>query len=257
MIRTKKPSEIDAMRRAGRLAARVLEQVGSRVGPGVTTEELDLLADRITTEAGAVSAPYGYRGFPKHICTSVNHVVCHGIPSPEATLEDGDIVNLDVTVRLDGYHGDTSRTFAVGNVSREAGLLVSRTEKAMYRGIEAVRPGKFLYEVGRAIEKYISKFGYSIVRAYSGHGIGKRFHEDPMVLHHYSRANRIRMRPGMTFTIEPMINAGSSWEVKVSESDGWTATTADGSLSAQFEHTVLVTEDGVEILTKPPEEDAE
>ena len=254
MIRTKKPGEIQKMRRAGRLAARVLHEVGQAVAPGVSTEELDALADRITRDAGATSAPYGYRGFPKHLCTSINDVVCHGIPSPTEVLKEGDIVNVDVTVKLDGYHGDTSRTFFVGRVSREAELLVRRTDKAMHRGIAAVRPGKYLYEVGRAIEKYVSKFGYSIVRAYSGHGIGKRFHEDPMVLHHYSRANRIRMRPGMTFTIEPMINAGSSYDVEVSSSDGWTARTADGSLSAQFEHTVAVTEDGVEILTPRPEE---
>ncbi len=253
MIRTKKAGELEKMRRAGRLAARVLNAVGEAVAPGVSTEELDALADRITTEAGAASAPYGYRGFPKHLCTSVNDVVCHGIPTPTDVLKEGDIVNVDITVKLDGYHGDTSRTFPVGPVSREAELLVSRTEKAMYRGIAAVRPGRYLYEVGKAIEKYISKFGYSIVRAYSGHGIGKRFHEDPMVLHHYSRANRIRMRPGMTFTVEPMINAGSSWDVEVSPDDGWTARTADGSLSAQFEHTVAVTEDGVEILTLGPE----
>lgn len=249
MIRTKKPAEIEKMRRAGRLAARVLSTVGEAVAPGVSTGDLDALADRVTREAGATSAPYGYRGFPKHLCTSVNDVVCHGIPSPQQVLREGDIVNADITVKLDGYHGDTSRTFMVGEVSREAELLVRRTESAMYRGIDAVRPGKYLYEVGKAIERYISKFGYSIVRAYSGHGIGRRFHEDPMVLHHYSRANRIRMRPGMTFTIEPMINAGSSYEVEVSSSDGWTARTADGSLSAQFEHTVAVTGDGVEILT--------
>jgi methionyl aminopeptidase len=249
MIRTKRPAEIEKMRRAGALAAEVLDTVGRRIEPGVSTGELDALADRITREAGATSAPYGYRGFPRHICTSINDVVCHGIPSPDERLLEGDIVNVDVTVKLDGYHGDTSRTFLVGDVSREAELLVSRTEKAMYRGIDAVVPGKYLYEVGKAIERYISKFGYSIVRAYSGHGIGKRFHEDPMVLHHYSRANRIRMRPGMTFTIEPMINAGSTPDVNVSSVDGWTARSADGSLSAQFEHTVLVTEEGAEILT--------
>jgi len=250
MIRTKRPADIEKMRRAGALAAHVLETVGASVAPGVTTEELDVLADRVTRQAGATSAPYGYRGFPKHVCTSVNDVVCHGIPSADQRLEEGDIVNVDVTVKLDGYHGDTSRTFAVGEVSRKADLLVTRTEKAMYRGIDAVVAGKYLYEVGKAIESYISKFGYSIVRAYSGHGIGKRFHEDPMVLHHYSRANRIRMRPGMTFTIEPMINAGDTPDVTVSSVDGWTARTADGSLSAQFEHTILVTDDGAEILTQ-------
>ncbi|MBD3369811.1 type I methionyl aminopeptidase [Candidatus Fermentibacteria bacterium] len=249
MIKLKTTEEIDRMRRAGRLAARLLQHVSEHVTEGTSTEEIDRICDRFTESHGAQSAPYGYRGFPKHVCTSVNDVVCHGIPSEKDVLSRGDIVNVDVTVRLDGYHGDTSRTFMIGEVDRDAELLVRRTEKAMYRGIDAVRPGKYLYEVGKAVERYLSKFGYGIVRAFSGHGIGRSFHEEPMVFHHYSRANKIRLRPGMTFTVEPMINMGGSHEVTVSSEDGWTVRTKDGSLSAQFEHTVLVTEEGVEILT--------
>jgi methionyl aminopeptidase len=251
MIKLKSSEEIAMMRRAGRLAARLLDYLSEHVVEGVRTEEIDRLADRFTREHGAESAPYGYRGFPKHVCTSINDVVCHGIPSERNVLGSGDIVNVDVTVKLEGYHGDTSRTFLIGDVDSDARLLVSRTEKAMYRGIDAVRPGKYLYEVGKAIEGYLSKFGYGIVRAFSGHGIGKAFHEEPMVFHHYSRANKIRLRPGMTFTVEPMINMGGSHEVTVDREDGWTVRTKDGSLSAQFEHTVLVTDDGVEILTTP------
>lgn len=249
MIKIKSPEEIKKMRLAGKLGARVLQAAEEAIRPGISTEDLDVLVDRITREAGATSAPYGYHGFPKHICTSVNDVVCHGIPSAEVILRDGDIVNVDITVKLDGYHGDTSRTFLVGKVSSDASLLVNRTENAMYRGISAVKAGRYLSEVGKTIEKYISKFGYSIVRAYTGHGIGNQFHEEPVVFHHNSRANRIRMRQGMIFTVEPMINAGKSYKVNVSSTDGWTAKTADGSLSAQFEHTVLVTENGFEILT--------
>ena len=165
-------------------------------------------------------------------------------------MKDGDILNIDVTVKLDGYYGDTSKTYLIGNVDEEAKYLVRRTENAMFRGIKAVKPGKSIYEVGKAIEKYISKFGYSIVRDFVGHGIGKSFHEDPQVLHYYSLRNKIRLQEGMIFTIEPMINMGKSYKVKVSSEDGWTVTTEDGSLSAQFEHTVLVTSKGSEILTK-------
>ncbi|MDX2495002.1 MAG: type I methionyl aminopeptidase, partial [Desulfuromusa sp.] len=207
------------------------------------------LCEEFTQKHGAISAPLNYHGFPKSICTSINNVVCHGIPSEKDILKHGDIVNVDITVILDGYHGDTSRTIMVGQVDEAIKNLVNRTEKAMYRGIAAVKAGKYLYEVGKSIEKYISKFGYSIVQTYGGHGIGKKFHEDPHVLHHFSQDNKIRLKEGMIFTVEPMINMGNTAEVETSASDGWTVTTTDGSLSAQFEHTILVTSGEAEILT--------
>jgi len=250
VIHIKNKYDIKMMRKAGELAAKLLKYIESFVKEGVSTLYLNDLCEEFTKKHGAISAPLNYNGFSKSICTSINNVVCHGIPSEKEILEDGDILNIDVTVKLDGYYGDTSKTYLIGNVDEEAKYLVRRTENAMYRGIKAVKPGKSLYEVGKAIEKYISKFGYSIVRDFVGHGIGKSFHEDPQVLHYYSLRNKIRIQEGMIFTIEPMINMGKSYEVKVSSEDGWTVTTEDGSLSAQFEHTVLVTSKGVEILTK-------
>ena len=250
MIYIKNKYDIKMMRKAGKLAAKILNYITPFVKEGVSTLYLNDLCEDFTKKHGAISAPLNYNGFPKSICTSINDVVCHGIPSEKEILKDGDIINIDVTAKLDGYYGDTSRTYLIGNVSEEAKYLVSRTENAMYRGIKAVKPGKYLYEVGKAIEKYISKFGYSIVRDFVGHGIGKNFHEDPQVLHYYSLRNKVRLQEGMIFTIEPMINMGKSYEVKVSSEDGWTVTTEDGSLSAQFEHTVLVTSRGSEILTK-------
>lgn len=250
MIYIKNKYDIKMMRKSGELAAKLLKYIESFVKEGVSTLYLNDLCEEFTKKHGAISAPLNYNGFSKSICTSINNVVCHGIPSEKEILEDGDILNIDVTVKLDGYYGDTSKTYLIGNVDEEAKYLVRRTENAMYRGIKAVKPGKSLYEVGKAIEKYISKFGYSIVRDFVGHGIGKNFHEDPQVLHYYSLRNKIRLQEGMIFTIEPMINMGKSYEVKVSSEDGWTVTTEDGSLSAQFEHTVLVTSKGAEILTK-------
>ena len=249
MIIIKNRDGIQKMRKAGKLAAQLLDYIEPFVQEGVSTLYLNDLCEQFTQKHGAISAPLNYNGFPKSICTSINNVVCHGIPSEKDILKDGDIVNIDITVILDGYHGDTSRTFMIGNVDEKTKNLVNRTENAMYRGIAAVKPGKYLYEVGKAIEKYISKFGYSIVRSYGGHGIGKNFHEDPHVLHHFSEENKIRLREGMTFTIEPMINMGKSYAVETSSADGWTATTADGSVSAQFEHTILVGSEGAEILT--------
>ena len=250
MIYIKSKYDIKMMRKAGELAAKLLNYISPFVKEGISTLYLNDLCEEFTKKHGAISAPLNYNGFPKSICTSLNNVVCHGIPSEKEILKDGDIINIDVTVKLNGYYGDTSRTYLIGNVSEKAKYLVSRTENAMYRGIKAVKPGKSLYEVGKAIEKYISKFDYSIVRDFVGHGIGKNFHEDPQVLHYYSLRNKIRLQEGMIFTIEPMINLGKSYKVKVSSEDGWTVTTEDGSLSAQFEHTVLVTSKGAEILTK-------
>lgn len=249
MIKIKSREEIIKMRSAGKLAARVLEYIAPLAVTGETTGRLDALCHEFIIQNGAIPAPLNYHGYPKSICTSVNNVVCHGIPSPEQELKNGDIVNVDITVILDGYFGDTSRTYLIGEVSEAARLLVERTENAMNRGIEEIKPNTYLYEVGRAIEKYVSKLGYSIVREYGGHGIGSEFHEDPHVYHFYTTLNKIRLKPGMCFTVEPMINAGK-YEVITSKKDGWTVTTKDNSLSAQFEHTVLVTDKGYEILTK-------
>ena len=250
MISIKTKEEQEKMRRAGRLAARVLDHVEPFVTEGVSTLYLNDICEEYTRKNNAVSAPLNYHGFPKSICTSINNVVCHGIPSEKDVLRDGDIINIDVTVILDGYNGDTSRTFLVGNVSEKRQLLVSRTKKALCRGIEAVKAGKYLYEVGKAIETYITRFGYSIVRDYGGHGIGRNFHEEPHVHHHCDKSNKIRLCEGMTFTIEPMINMGSNYRVRTSPIDGWTVTTVDGNDSAQFEHTILVTSNGAEILTE-------
>ena len=250
MIYIKNKYDVKMMRKAGELAAKLLKYIEPFVKEGVSTLYLNDPCEEFTKKHGAISAPLNYNGFSKSICTSINNVVCHGIPSEKEILKEGDIINIDVTVKLNGYYGDTSRTYLIGNVSEEAKYLVRRTENAMYRGIKTVKPGKYLYEVGKAIEKYISKFGYSIVRDFVGHGIGKSFHEDPQILHYCSLRNKIRLQEGMIFTIEPMINMGKSYEVKVSSEDGWTVTTEDGSLSAQFEHTVLVTSKGAEILTK-------
>ncbi len=250
MIIIKTKEEIKKMRKAGKLASHLLDYITPFVKEGVSTQYLNDLCEEYTQKHNAISAPLNFEGFPKSICTSINNVVCHGIPSEKDILKDGDIVNIDVTVILDGYHGDTSRTYLIGNVSEDVKNLVERTEKAMYRGIAAIKPGKYFYEIGKAIEKYISKFGYSIVRDYGGHGIGKEFHEEPQVFHHYTKENKIMMREGMIFTVEPMINMGKSHKIVTSPIDGWTVTTKDNSLSAQFEHTVLVTARGAEILTK-------
>lgn len=249
MISIKNKEEIAKMRSAGKLAGKTLSFIEPFIKAGISTEELNKLCHNFIVEHNAIPAPLNYSGFPKSICTSVNNVVCHGIPSEKEILKDGDIVNIDVTVILNGYHGDTSRTYFIGDVSEEVVKLVSRTEKAMMKGIEAVKPGGFLSEVGKAIEKYIKKYNYSIVSEYGGHGIGKKFHEDPHVYHFYTKLNKIRLKPGMTFTVEPMINLGSTGNITTSEVDGWTVTTNDNLPSAQFEHTILVTDKGYEILT--------
>jgi methionyl aminopeptidase len=242
------------MRAAGRLAAEILDAVEAEIRPGLTTGAIDRLVDELTRARGAVSAPYGYGGrsgstppFPAHCCTSVNDVVCHGIPDDRRPLEEGDIVNVDVTPILDGFHGDTSRTFLVGEVSPVARRLVGVTREALWRGIGAVRPGARVGDIGHAIQSFVEPQGFSVVREFTGHGIGRVFHAAPSVLHYGTPGTGEPLRPGMTFTIEPMINLGH-WKTEILE-DGWTAVTIDGSLSAQFEHTCLVTDDGVEILT--------
>jgi methionyl aminopeptidase len=246
-ISLKSPDEQQAMRAAGRLAADVLDMIRSQVVAGVTTAELDRLChDFIVEVQHAVPAPLNYKGFPKSICTSVNHVVCHGIPG-ERVLKPGDIVNLDVTVIKDGFHGDTSRMFLVGQPSIQARRLCQVAFEAMWRGIRTVAPGRRLGDLGHTIQSYVESQGYSVVREYCGHGIGRVFHEDPQVLHYGEPGTGLELEPGMTFTVEPMVNAGRR-HVKLL-GDGWTVVTKDHSLSAQWEHTLLVTPGGFEVLT--------
>jgi methionyl aminopeptidase len=237
------------MRRAGRLAAETLDYITPFVEPGVSTERLDQLCHAFIVGHGAIPAPLNYRGFPRSICTSINHVVCHGIPGPKKLL-DGDIVNIDITTIVDGWHGDTSRMFLVGKVGVQAAKLVDVTYECMMRGIELVKPGVRLGEIGHAIQSYAEKHRYSVVRDFCGHGIGTVFHDSPSILHFGRPGAGPALREGMFFTVESMINAGRH-EVKVLD-DGWTAVTRDRSLSAQFEHTVAVTADGVEIFTRSP-----
>ncbi len=251
----KSPEDIERMRVAGRLAAEVLDFITPHVKPGVSTAEIDRLChDYMVTVQGTTPAPLnyappGYRPYPKSICTSVNHQVCHGIPG-DKVLKNGDVVNIDVTVIKDGYHGDTSRMFYVGEPSIAARRLCDVTHECMWLGIAEVRPGAFLGNIGAAIQAHAEKHGFSVVREFCGHGIGRKFHEEPQVLH-YGRAGTLdQLVAGMTFTVEPMINAGRR-EIK-ELSDGWTIVTKDHSLSAQWEHTVLVTADGYEILTTSP-----
>ncbi len=242
--------DFESMRKAGRLAAETLDFVTPRVKAGVSTEELDRLCHNFIVDRGAVPAPLGYRGFPKSICTSVNHVVCHGIPSERKTLNDGDIVNIDVTVILDGWHGDTSRMFPIGKLGVKAQRLVEVTHEAMMRGIEAVKPGATLGDIGHTIQSHAEAQRFSVVRDFCGHGLGRVFHAAPSVLHYGRAGQGTVLREGMFFTIEPMINAGR-YEVKIL-GDGWTAVTRDKSLSAQFEHSLGVTASGCEIFTLSP-----
>jgi methionyl aminopeptidase len=242
--------DFEAMRRAGRLAAETLDYIAPYVTPGTTTEHLDRLGHDYIVTHGAIPAPLDYRGFPKSICTSVNHVVCHGIPSEKKRLQDGDILNIDVTVILEGWHGDTSRMFYLGKPRLRANRLVDTTFEAMWRGIEAVRPGATLGDVGHAIQSHAEAQGFSVVRDFCGHGLGRVFHEAPSVLHFGDPGEGVVLREGMFFTIEPMINAGR-YQVKILE-DGWTAVTRDRSLSAQFEHSIGVTSDGYEVFTLSP-----
>ena len=244
--RPKTAEELVLMRRAGRAAAQVLAEAGAAVRPGITTDELDVIVHEACLTHGGYPSPLGYNGFPKSVCTSVNEVICHGIPD-SSVLVDGDIVNLDVTIFLDGVHGDTNATFLVGDVDAESRRLVEVTRECLDRGIAAVRPAGTVRDIGRAIQAHAEQHGYGVVRAFVGHGIGRSFHSDPQVFHYDNPAARTPLVPGMTFTIEPMITMGG-WEHEMWD-DGWTAVTADRSRTAQFEHTVAVTADGVEILT--------
>ena len=251
-VTIKTPEEIEKMRTAGKLAAEVLQMIDPHIEAGITTGELDRIChEYIVNEQNAIPAPLNYRGFPKSICTSVNHVVCHGIPGNKK-LKNGDILNIDITVIKDNYHGDTSKMFFIGKPSILAKRLVDTTYDCMRRGIEMVRPGARLGDIGHAIQEYAESHNYSVVREYCGHGIGREFHEDPQVLHYGEAGTGLILEEGMTFTIEPMINAGKRF-VKLLP-DEWTVVTKDRSLSAQWEHTILVTADGFDVLTRRPGE---
>jgi methionyl aminopeptidase len=253
-ITIKKPEEIEKMRIAGRLAAEVLEMIEMHVRPGITTDELNQIChDYIVNIQQAIPAPLNYNGFPKSICTSVNHQVCHGIPSPKK-LKDGDIVNIDITVLKDGYHGDTSKMFVIGKPSILAERLIRITQECLYLGIKEIKPGAHFGDIGAVIQEHAESNRFSVVREYCGHGIGNIFHEPPNVLHYGTRGTHEEIKPGMIFTIEPMINAGKR-HVKLLP-DEWTVVTKDHSLSAQWEHTILVTDTGYEVLTKRKEETA-
>jgi methionyl aminopeptidase len=242
------PETIEKMRIAGRIAAQALVEVGRAVKPGVTTDELDRVGHEFLCDHGAYPSTLGYRGYPKSLCTSINEVICHGIPD-STVLEDGDIVNIDITGFINGVHGDTNATFEVGEVDEAAHLLVERTRESLDRAIKAVRPGRQINVIGRVIEAYAARFGYGVVRLFTGHGISTAFHSGLIIPHYDDPRSTAEMKPGMTFTIEPMLTLGTiehrMW------ADGWTAVTMDGKLTAQFEHTLVVTETGAEILTVP------
>ncbi len=249
-VTIKTPDEVEKMRRAGRLAGEVLQMIRPHVQAGITTEELDRIChDYIVGEQQAIPAPLNYRGFPKSICTSINHVVCHGIPGNKK-LRKGDMLNIDITVIKDGYHGDTSKIFFIGEASVAAQRLARISHECMRIGIDMVRPGVQLGDIGHAIQAHAESNHCSIVREYCGHGIGREFHEDPQVLHYGKPGTGLRLEAGMTFTIEPMVNAGKRHTRLLP--DGWTVVTKDHSLSAQWEHTILVTADGHEVLTCVP-----
>lgn len=250
----KSATDLAHMREAGRLAAEVLDMIAPHVVAGVSTGELDRLChDHIVQVQEAIPACLGYRGFPRSICTSINHVVCHGIPSEDRKLKDGDIINIDVTVIKNGFHGDTSRMYIVGDASILARRLCAVAQEAMYRGMEQVRAGAYVGDIGAAIQQYVESERFSVVREYCGHGIGRVFHEDPQILHYGKKGTGMQLQTGMTFTIEPMVNAGV-WQTTLL-ADKWTVVTKDKKLSAQYEHTIAVTDTGLEILTARDDED--
>jgi len=248
--RVKTPEIIERMRIAGAAAREILFEAGQIVRPGITTDEIDIFVHDLTIKMGGYPSPLNYHNYPKSVCTSVNEVICHGIPD-DRVLEDGDIINLDVTIYLNGVHGDTNGSFGVGNITNGDKELIRVTEECMWYGIEAVKPGVALNEIGRAIETHAKKHKFGVVRAFTGHGIGEIFHTDIQVLHYYDPRNTMILREGMTFTIEPMITASGEWRHKMWDDD-WTAVTADGSRTAQFEHTMVVTDTGVDVLTAGP-----
>ncbi|MDH5489332.1 MAG: type I methionyl aminopeptidase [Rhodospirillaceae bacterium] len=243
------PEDFNGMRKAGKLAAETLDMITPYVVPGVSTDELDRLCHEFIVDNGAIPSPLNYRGYPKSICTSINHVVCHGIPG-DKTLKDGDIINIDVTVTLDGWFGDTSRMFNVGKVGVKAQKLIDVTFAAMWEGINVVKPGATTGDIGHAIQKYAEGHKYSVVRDFCGHGLGRVFHDVPNIMHYGNPGEGAMLKEGMFFTIEPMINLGK-YDVKILQ-DGWTAVTRDKTLSAQFEHSIAVTKDGFEVFTRSP-----
>ena len=252
-VNLRTPEQIAKMRIAGKLAAEVLELIGDYVVAGASTEDLDRIChDHIVHKQQAIPACLGYRGFPKSICTSVNQVVCHGIPSEKKILKKGDIINIDVTVIKDGWYGDTSKMYIVGDAPDHAKRLIKVSQECMYKGIEMVRPGVRLGDIGHAIQTHAEAHYYSVVRDYCGHGIGDEFHQEPQILHYGKPGTGLELKEGMTFTIEPMVNAGR-YQTKLKR-DGWTVETKDGRLSSQWEHTMLVTHDGVEVFTARQEE---
>ena len=254
MVDIKTSSDVEKMRVAGKLASDVLVMIGTFVRPGVSTEELDQIChDYIVNDQKAIPAPLNYKGFPKSICTSVNHQVCHGIPATTKILKNGDILNIDITVIKDGFHGDTSKMFYVGEPSILADRLCKVTQECMYKAISIVKPGLHIGNIGAVIQEHAHQNNFSVVRDYCGHGIGKNFHEAPQILHYGVRETGMKLKEGMTFTIEPMINSGK-YKTKLL-SDGWTVVTQDHSLSAQWEHTILVTNNGYEVLTIRNEEE--
>lgn len=245
----KNNAEIEGIKKSAKITKGVLDLVGEKIKEGMNTEEIDKLVYDYTVAHGGIPAPLNYEGFPKSVCTSINDEICHGIPSKDIILKNGDIINVDVSTILDGYYSDASRMYMIGNVSEEAKQLVEVAKESLYKGIRAVKPWAHLEDIGAAIQEYAESFGYSIVRDFGGHGVGLQFHEDPFVAHVGKKGEGMILAPGMIFTVEPMINAGG-YDLFVDEENDWTAYTKDGSLSAQWEHTILVTETGVEILTE-------
>lgn len=251
MISIKSSREIELMRETSLLAAKTLRFIEDKLRPGMSTEQVNQLCHDYIIKRDAIPAPLNYHGFPKSVCTSKNEIICHGIPSPKDIIRDGDILNIDVTTKLKGFHGDTNRTFLIGNVRPEIKRMVDVTYKCMMAGIAVCRPGARVGDIGAIIEEMAYDHGYSVVQEYCGHGIGREFHEEPQILHYGKRGTGVEMKPGMTFTVEPMINFGKR-HCKLLD-DGWTVVTKDKSWSAQFEHTILITEDGHEILTVVPD----
>lgn len=251
MITLKNEKQIEGIRRSGQLAAKTLIFASKLVKPGVSTQDINKAVHKFILDAKAIPAPLNYNGFPKSICTSINNVICHGIPSPQEILKEGDIVNIDITTILDGYYGDTSATYAVGKISPENQKFIDRTQESLQLAIKSIKPGKVLNDcVGKVIEKFLLPFGYGIVKELGGHGIGQKFHEDPFVFHYDIGRDDVILQPGMVFTVEPMITATSDARVTLDRQDHWTVRTRSGENSVQFEHTILVTNKGAEILTK-------
>lgn len=245
----KTPEQIEGIKKSAEITKGALDLVAEKIHEGMSTEEINTIVHNYTVEKGGIPAPLNYQGFPKSVCTSINEEVCHGIPDENIILRNGDIINVDVSTILDGYYSDSSRMFMIGEVSEEAKKLVEVTKECLYKGIEAVKPWGFLDDIGAAIQEHAEAHGYSVVRDFGGHGIGLEFHEDPFVYHFGNKGEGMILVPGMVFTIEPMINAGG-YSLFVDADNDWTAITDDGSLSAQWEHQILVTEDGVEIISK-------